>query len=106
LKNSNHTQFALYNNEDLYLTFNRALTTRDGSNNHGQPYWQTSSATIQNINNITIGHYVHYVNHSSVSGLVFSNFTAEPWCSPLNGRYVGGCANGNYGVGNWNIYIK
>ena len=106
LKNSNHSQFALYHSDNFHLTFNRSLLTRDGSNAHGQPYWNTSTANIINTGNLNVGSKVHYVNYYTVSGLVFSNVAGDPWCSPINGRYNGGCANGNYGIGDWKIYIK
>jgi hypothetical protein len=104
--NSNHIEFTIYNSDNLYLTFNRSLTTRDGSNAHGKPYWLTSTATIINTSNKTIGNTVHYVNYPTVSGLVFSNVTSAPWCSPINGRYNGGCANGSVGVGDWKIFVR
>jgi hypothetical protein len=106
LKNSNHTQFTLYNDDNFYLTFNRSLLTRDGSNAHNQPYWNTSTASIINTNNLNVGNNVHYVNHPAASGLVFSNATSEPWCSPINGRFNGSCVNASLGKGDWKIYIK
>ena len=105
--NSDHTSFALYNSDDLYLIFDRKLTTRDGSNAHGRQYWNVSSASIiNNPNNVNLGTYVHTVIHSSASAIIFSNITSAPWCSPIHGRYNGGCGNGNYGIGAWSVYVK
>ena len=106
LKNSNHSQFTLYHSDSFYLTFNRSLLTRDGSNAQGQPYWNTSTANIINTGFYNVGSSVHYVNDPTISGIIFSNFTNTPWCSPINGRYNGSCANGSYGIGDWKIYIK
>jgi hypothetical protein len=106
LRDSNHTQFTIYHNEDLYLTFNRSLTTRDGSNISGKPYWNTSTATVKNKNSVVIGDTVHYRNNDSISGLTFSNDIDEAWCFPIHGKYIGTCFNGTAGIGDWKIYIK
>jgi hypothetical protein len=106
LQNSNNIKFTIYNSDDLYLTFNRSLSTRDGSNIDGLPYWLTSSATIINNNGINIGDYVHHSDHSSTSGIIFSSSTTAPWCSIIHGRYNGGCINANVGLGNWKVYVK
>jgi hypothetical protein len=106
LKNSNHTKFTLYNSDQLYLTFNRDLNTRDGSNIVGDPFWNISTATVTNINNVVLGTMVHYRNYSTISGLIFSNASAEPWCAPIHGRYNGTCFNGSNGFGDWKIYMK
>ncbi len=102
-----HTDFAFYNSDNLYVVFNRQLSERSGSNAHGKPYYIVSGADVKVDNNsIGFGNYVHLVSHSSVSGILFSNSTSNPWCSPYHGRYNGGCANNNYRKGNWKLFLR
>lgn len=57
-----------------------------------------------NTNSIEIGDYILISVHSFMSGVLTSNST-KGWCSPINGRYNGGCFNGSKGVGDWEIIL-
>ncbi len=44
------------------------------------------------------------ISHPRTSGIITSNsYVGE--CSPINGRYNGGCFNGYKGIGDWEIRL-
>ncbi len=57
-----------------------------------------------NKNNVEIGNYIMIISHPRTSGIITSNsYVGE--CSPINGRYNGGCFNGYKGIGDWEIRL-
>lgn len=105
--NSNHSKFAIYHSEDLYLIFERPLSSNDGLNSHSRPYWNVNNSNVfVNNNNVNLSTYVHIITHSSISGLIFSDVSFNPWCSIVIGYYGGTCYNGKAGAGDWTIFVK
>lgn len=100
---SNLDKIKIYHSEDLYFVFNKE--DREDIVDRKRFILRVSDA-IKNVNknNVIIGDYIIVSVHDRMSGVLTSN-SLSGWCSPINGRYNGGCFNGSTGIGDWEIKL-
>ncbi len=95
----NLEKIKIYHSEDLYFVFNK----KEIGNNRIVFHISEAIESV-NTNDVEIGDYIIIMSHPRTSGIITSN-SSVAWCSPINGRYNGGCFNGSKGIGDWEIRL-
>lgn len=99
-----HNEYMIYSAGNLYATFNGSF---NGSIKVSMAKETVGLGDVSNMN-------ANFIDNNMLSGILFGN-TSLPWCSLRHGRsnyYCGGLPNpgentrGNYGSGDWLIFVR
>ena len=109
-----HNQFlAKIPNQDKYYVAsgNWANLDRSVSWHEKKNIRSAYISKVNGLNKYTIMTFMTYplngiTNSGNTLSFITIGTTLETWCSLGYGRYNGGCRNGNYGYGDWDIFVR
>ena len=104
-----YAEVMAYANASHFIRFPKTFSQFPNNCNGARPCLQTSIASDSVGIPMSSTIYLEFSNLSDTSSIVIGNkysTTIDPWCSPLHGRYNGGCINSSVGIGNWLLLVR